>query len=154
MIQRGALFSILLLTPSCLTISQRMVDVDRPLVTTDSGVVYEDLLPGLGDSPEHGRPLVIDYVCTLEDGTFVDSTYQRGQAVEFVFGEAWLPGLDEGLEGMRTGGKRRMTLPADVAYGPDGVEGLVPPGAPLVFEVELVSVGTPGSPEPSGERSG
>ena len=140
---RLLLLCLISLTPGCLTIGKRMVDVERPLVTTENGVVYEDLLPGLGEVPTLGSRVTLDYTCWLEDETEVDSTYSRGQAVEFEYGKAWLPGINEGLAGMRAGGTRRMTIPADLAYGPDGVEGLVPPNSPLVFEIELVSVVAP-----------
>ena len=127
--------------PSCLTIRERMVDVDHPVITAESGVTYQDLLVGTGELvPEDGMTATIDYVCTLEDETLIDSTHERGQPVRFLVGEAWLPGIDDGISNMRVGGKRHVVLPPEQAYGSEGVPGLVPPDASLHFELELVSL--------------
>ncbi len=127
---------------SCLVIpKERMVDVDHAVVTTESGVIYQNVLTGTGElTPEPGMSATIDYVCTLEDETEVDSTYSRGQAVTFTVGEAWLPGIDHGLAGMRVGGRRQVTVPPDLAYGEAGVEGLIPPNANLLFLIELLAL--------------
>jgi len=140
-------FLALLLAPlfalqGCLVVpKRRMVDVDHSVVTTASGVTYQDRLVGTGElTPSSGMNVTIDYLCTLEDQTEVDSTYARGQAVTFVFGEAWLPGIEAGLVDMRVGGRRQITLPPDLAYGEAGVEGLIPANSPLFFELELVAL--------------
>ena len=78
---------------------RELPDVDRPIVTTDSGVTYEDLLLGNGAVPIRGQTLAIGYVCTLPDGTEIDSTYSRGQNYRFVFGESFPEGIDQGIEG-------------------------------------------------------
>jgi len=142
MITRLALLALLLACQSCLVVpKQRMVDVEHPVVTTPNGVPYQDRLVGTGELvPQLGMSVTIDYVCTLEDETEVDSTYARGQAVTFIFGEAWLPGLNDGVTSMRVGGRRSVTLPPEQAYGEAGVEGLIPPGAMLSFELELVAL--------------
>lgn len=142
MTARFALLVLLLACQSCLVVpKQRMVDVEHPIVTTPNGVTYQDQLVGTGElTPEPGMNVTIDYVCTLEDATEIDSTYARGQAVTFVFGEAWLPGLNDGLTGMRVGGRRILTLPPSQAYGEAGVEGLIPASSKLLFELELVAL--------------
>ena len=134
------LASILLVLPLAGCLRQRMVDVDRPIVTTESGVSYEELLVGDGEVPELGQRLGIDYICTLPDGTEIDSTRSRGQRYEFVFGEAFPKGIDDGIQGMHVGGRRRIVIPPAMAYGEEGVEGLIPPGTDLVFELELVEI--------------
>jgi len=142
MITRLALLTLLLACQSCLDVPKhRMVDVEHPVTTTPSGVSFQDRLVGTGElTPQPGMLVTIDYVCTLEDETEVDSTYARGQVVTFVFGEAWLPGLNDGVNSMRVGGRRSITLPPEQAYGETGVEGLIPPGAKLLFELELVAL--------------
>ena len=131
-----------LAAPSCLTIpKERMVDVEHPLVTTESGVRYQDRLTGTGElTPIPGMSVTIDYVCTLEDGSEVDSTYARGRSVTFTHGEAWIPGIDRGTEGMRVGGKRLVIVPPELAYGELGVAGLIPADAELHFEIELLAL--------------
>ncbi len=122
----------------------RTVVVDHPRITTSSGVTYEDLIVGQGRAVETGDEIVIDYVGTLAEGTQFDSSIDRGQPYAFVLGEAPLAGWNEGLLGMRAGGKRRVGLPPERAYGAAGIPGLVPPGASLTFEIDLLSIGTPG----------
>ncbi len=107
---------------------------------TSSGVSFQDLLEGTGRRAQPGRSLRIDYVAKLEDDTTVDSTYQRGRPVEFVMGDAPIAGWDEGLLEMRVGGVRKLVIPPALAYGEEGVPGLIPPNTPLVFQVELLAV--------------
>lgn len=136
-----ALCLCLLTLNSCLSIRERMVDVDHPVVTTESGVVYQDVLVGTGELvPEPGMEATIDYVCSLEDKSQIDSTHERGQPMIFIVGEAWLPGIDHGITNMRVGGRRRVTVPPSQAYGEEGVPNLVPPNSNLVFELELLSL--------------
>lgn len=125
-------------TTSCFVLpKKRMVDVDHPAVETSSGVLWKELLVGSGDELALGQPISVDYVCLLEDETPVDSSYERGVPVEFILGSAPVAGWNEGCVGMREGGRRWMLVPAALAYGEQGVPGLVPPNAPLIFEVEL-----------------
>ena len=134
--------ALLLSLQSCLVIpNKRMVDVDHSIVVTESGVAYEDRLVGTGDpTPEPGMQVTIDYVCTLEDGSEIDSTYSRGQAKTYSYGESWPAGIDLGLVGMRVGGRRRLIIPSAHAYGEEGVPGLIPPDSTLFFEIELVGL--------------
>ncbi len=146
---------LVLCLSSCFLIPRkRMVDLDYPEVETASGVVWRELAMGRGEPAVDGDPIEIDYVCTLEDETRVDSSYERGTPVEFTLGQAPLAGWNEGCRGMKRGGKRWMLVPPALAYGEAGVPGLVPPNASLVFEVELVRVGAgDGSAHENGASS-
>ena len=114
--------------------------VDHPELTTPKGVVYQDLILGLGAMAIDGREITIEYTVRLENGAQVDSTRNRGRPVSFQLGRAPVVGWNEGLEGMREGGRRRLIVPPWLAYGDEGVPGLIPPRATLTFEVELVAV--------------
>lgn len=119
---------------------RRASHYEAPAVRTTSGVLYEELMRGEGAPAEMGDEVLIDYVVSLEDGTRVDSTLDRGVPVPVVLGEAFVRGLDDGLVGMRAAGRRRITVPPELAYGDAGVPDLVPPGASLVIEVHAVEV--------------
>jgi FKBP-type peptidyl-prolyl cis-trans isomerase len=78
----------------------------------------------------------------LTDGTVFDESYKRGRPLDFVLGQgSVIRGWDVGIAGMKEGGKRRLIIPSDMAYGPEGNPPVIPPSAPLVFDVELVKVG-------------
>ena len=117
-----------------------LIEFERSDETTPSGVQIHDLLLGNGDTARAGDWVTVDYVARLTDRTEVDSTYDRGQPDEFQLGDAPVAGWNEGLAGMRTGGRRKLVIPAHLAFGDDGVPGRVPPGATLVYEMELVAV--------------
>ena len=127
----------------CAVFRANPVEVTPATWTTEGGVVVRDLLPGSGEEASTGRLATIEYTGWLEDGTEFDSTYDRGVPYSFVVGESALPGWDEGIAGMRAGGRRWMEVPPELAYGAEGVAGLIPPAATLVFEVELVTVEDP-----------
>jgi peptidylprolyl isomerase len=98
-----------------------------------------DLAPGSGAPAKAGDALCIHYRGTLDDGTEFDSSYPRGETLDFTLGAGDLiKGMDDGLLGMRVGGKRRLRIPPYLGYGAQGVPGLIPPHSVLVFEVELV----------------
>ena len=120
--------------------ARRAVHVDAPAVRTTSGVTYEELFAGSGATAVPGDTVLADYVVRLEDGTIVDSTLDRGVPVAIVLGEAFVRGLDDGLVGMRAGGRRRVQVPPDLAYGDEGVPGLVPPRATLSIEVHAIEL--------------
>jgi peptidylprolyl isomerase len=141
MVARASLLLLALLTPGCGLLGRsRSVPVERAEHTTPSGVVWVDLLAGTGPVAEAGDALTIEYVARLADGTRVDATSDRGVPFTFRLGAAPVPGWNEGLLGMRAGGKRRLEVPADLAYGAAGIPGLVPPDSPMVFEVELLGI--------------
>jgi FKBP-type peptidyl-prolyl cis-trans isomerase len=106
-----------------------------------SGLVYEDLVVGSGTMADPGLLTSVHYTGWLLNGTKFDSSYDRGRPYKFQLGAASvIRGWDEGVKGMRVGGKRKLTIPPDMAYGPEGRAPVIPPNAVLVFEVELVAV--------------
>ena len=108
---------------------------------TDSGLKYYDLVEGDGDMPEAGQIVVVHYTGWLEDGTQFDSSLDRGTPFEFPLGTgSVIPGWDEGVATMKVGGVRQLVIPSDLAYGDSGAGATIPPGATLVFEVELLDL--------------
>lgn len=106
-----------------------------------SGLVYEDLVIGNGTMADPGLQVAVNYTGWLTDGTEVDSSNRSGRPYMFTLGAgAVIAGWDQGIKGMRVGGKRKLTIPPDMAYGESGMGGVIPPNATLVFEVELVGV--------------
>lgn len=111
------------------------------VVTTASGLKYEDLNVGDGTQAERGNRVSVHYTGWLTDGTKFDSSLDRGQPFQFRLGEGQvIRGWDEGVAGMRVGGKRKLTIPPNLGYGEGGAGAVIPPNATLVFEVELLSV--------------
>ncbi|MEO8358864.1 MAG: FKBP-type peptidyl-prolyl cis-trans isomerase [Vicinamibacteria bacterium] len=106
--------------------------------TLPSGVIIETLTPGTGASPKPTSTVKVHYVGNLTDGVEFDSSIKRGQPVEFPLNGV-IPCWTEGVAKMKVGGKARLTCPSDTAYGDNG-QGPIPPGATLIFEVELISV--------------
>lgn len=87
------------------------------------------------------KKVSVHYTGMLEDGTVFDSSYQRGEPIEFILGTGRvIKGWDVGLQGMKAGGKRRLIISPEYAYGAAGVSGAIPANATLVFDVEMVSV--------------
>ncbi len=100
----------------------------------------ETVKEGEGDVAEVGDTLVVNYEGTFLDGTIFDSSYARNQPFEFTLGQGMvIQGWDEGMKGMKVGEERMLTIPSDMAYGPDG-RGSIPGGAALVFKVELLEI--------------
>jgi peptidylprolyl isomerase len=120
----------------------KMTEVDdEEFTTTDSGLKYYDFVEGEGESPETGQTVVVHYSGWLEDGTPFDSSVERGEPFSFPLGQGQvIAGWDEGVATMKVGGKRQLVIPADLAYGDSGAGNLIPPGATLVFEVELLDI--------------
>ena len=120
----------------------QMTDIDEEdYTTTESGLKYYDLVEGDGATPEAGQTVVVHYAGWLEDGTPFDNSYDRGEPFAFELGSGLvIPGWEEGLSTMKVGGKRQLVIPADLAYGEDGAGGVIPPGATLIFEVELLEI--------------
>jgi peptidylprolyl isomerase len=111
-------------------------------VTTASGLQYVDQTVGDGASPTQGKPVTVHYTGTLEDGSKFDSSRDRGAPFVFTIGVGQvIKGWDEGVASMQVGGRRILTVPGDLAYGPRGYPGLIPPNATLIFDVELLKVG-------------
>ena len=113
--------------------------------TTASGLQYEDTIPGTGASATAGQRVSVHYTGWLfnngvQGGKF-DSSKDRGQPFQFGLGGGQvIKGWDEGVQGMKVGGTRRLVIPADLGYGARGAGGVIPPNATLLFEVELLAV--------------
>ena len=112
------------------------------MIETDSGLKYEELEAGDGDTAEAGQQVTVHYTGWLEDGTKFDSSLDRNDPFVFMLGQGMvIRGWDEGVQGMLVGGKRKLTIPSDLGYGPNGAGGVIPPNATLIFDVELLAVG-------------
>ncbi len=117
--------------------------VSEQPITTGSGLQFIDIEQGSWDSPEPGQTVVVHYTGWLEsDGTKFDSSLDRGTPFSFIIGRGRvIKGWDEGLATMQIGGKRRLIIPPDLAYGEAGAAGgAIPPKATLIFDVELLEV--------------
>jgi FKBP-type peptidyl-prolyl cis-trans isomerase FkpA len=110
-------------------------------IKTPSGLVIEDLVVGSGDAAGAGQRVSVHYTGWLTNGNKFDSSKDRGQPFMFSLGRGEvIRGWDEGVTGMKVGGKRKLTIPPDLGYGARGAGGVIPPNATLLFEVELLGV--------------
>jgi peptidylprolyl isomerase len=108
--------------------------------TTPSGLRITDLALGEGAEARSGQTVVVNYRGTLTNGKEFDSSYGRGPFSFPLGGGRVIRGWDEGVAGMKVGGKRKLVIPPDLAYGERGAGGVIPPNATLVFEVELLEI--------------
>jgi FKBP-type peptidyl-prolyl cis-trans isomerase len=107
-------------------------------------LVKEDIKVGKGKAAKKGDSVKVHYTGTLMDGTKFDSSLDRGEPFEFTLGQGMvIRGWDEGVVGMKPGGKRTLTIPSDMAYGKRGSPPKIPPDAPLKFEIELLEIEDP-----------
>jgi len=108
--------------------------------STTSGLVIQDIKTGTGNAVVNGNTLSVNYIGTLTDGTKFDSSYDRNQPFSFVIGQGnVIQGWDQGMLGMKVGGKRKLTIPANLGYG-NQPAGSIPPNSTLIFEVELLGI--------------
>jgi FKBP-type peptidyl-prolyl cis-trans isomerase len=112
-----------------------------PPITTASGLTIEDTVLGEGERAAGGRDVTVHYAGWLADGTQFDCSREKQDPFEFTLGKKEvMEGWEEGLRGMRVGGKRRLTIPPQLAYGKEGAGDTIPPNETLTFEVELLRV--------------
>jgi FKBP-type peptidyl-prolyl cis-trans isomerase FkpA len=112
------------------------------MITTPSGLKYEDLKEGDGTAAKSGDMVSVHYTGWLTDGTKFDSSVDAGRPFSFKLGAGKvIKGWDEGVAGMKVGGKRKLTIPPQLGYGARGFPGAIPPNAELIFDVELLKVG-------------
>src|SRR3954462_396777 len=112
-----------------------------PVETAPSGLKYIEELEGNGPAFRAGQNVSVHYTGWLTNGTKFDSSRDRGQPFVFALGGGQvIKGWDEGVQGMKVGGTRKLTIPADLGYGARGAGGVIPANATLVFEVELLDV--------------
>ncbi len=110
--------------------------------TTATGLVISEIVTGNGDEARAGQNVTVHYTGWLVDGQKFDSSKDRDEPFEFPLGAGRvIRGWDEGVQGMKVGGKRKLTIPPELGYGARGAGGVIPPNATLVFEVELLEVG-------------
>ncbi|MDY0011771.1 MAG: FKBP-type peptidyl-prolyl cis-trans isomerase [Rhodocyclaceae bacterium] len=110
-------------------------------ITTASGLGIEDLEVGSGPEAQAGQSVTVHYTGWLLNGTKFDSSVDRGDPFVFPLGRRHvIAGWDEGVQGMKVGGRRKLTIPGNLGYGARGAGGVIPPNATLIFEVELLGV--------------
>ena len=108
---------------------------------SDTGLKYEDTIPGTGALASAGQQVSVHYTGWLTNGSKFDSSKDRNEPFEFKLGAGQgIRGWDEGVQGMKIGGTRKLTIPPQLGYGAHGAGGVIPPNATLVFEVELLEI--------------
>lgn len=108
-------------------------------ITTSSGLIYRSLKDGQGPQPGASDTVRVHYRGTFPDGREFDSSYKRGQPIEFPLNRV-IKCWTEGVQRMKVGGKAQLTCPSAIAYGDKGAGNVIPPGATLLFEVELIGI--------------
>ena len=109
-------------------------------IKTDSGLVYRELRAGSGASPKASDTVTVHYRGTLVDGTEFDSSYKRNEPAQFPLNQV-IPCWTEGVQKMKVGGKSELVCPASIAYGDRGSPPVIPGGATLIFDIELLRIG-------------
>jgi FKBP-type peptidyl-prolyl cis-trans isomerase FkpA len=109
--------------------------------TTPSGLKYTDIQVGTGATAQSGQKVTVHYTGWLKNGQKFDSSVDRNEPFEFTLGSGMvIKGWDEGVAGMKVGGKRKLEIPPALGYGARGAGGVIPPNADLIFEVELLGL--------------
>jgi FKBP-type peptidyl-prolyl cis-trans isomerase len=134
----GGFLSVVVVIAAFLAVQNILAN--RDVITTASGLKYQELKVGSGPAAKVGDTVSVHYTGTLENGQKFDSSLDRDTPFTFTLGRGnVIAGWEEGLLGMQAGGKRKLTIPSDLAYGATG-SGAIPPNATLLFEVELLSI--------------
>jgi FKBP-type peptidyl-prolyl cis-trans isomerase len=117
------------------------VQAPEPPPNPNAKVTIKDVVVGKGKEAKTGDTVSVHYVGTLTDGKEFDSSKKHGQPFDFQLGAGRvIKGWDQGVVGMKVGGKRKLTIPPELGYGPRGVPGAIPPSATLVFDIELLAI--------------
>jgi FKBP-type peptidyl-prolyl cis-trans isomerase len=147
MLRRAILTSILAVFAMAIFAQGGKVDTSKPTPVTGEpkktpgGVSYWDIKVGTGATAVKGQTVTVHYTGWLTDGKKFDSSVDRGEPFPFKLGaHEVIPGWDEGVAGMKVGGKRQLKIPAELGYGARGAGGVIPPNATLIFDVELLKV--------------
>lgn len=121
--------------------SGQTITIPADAITTESGLKYIDIVKGQGAIPQKGQTVIVNYTGWLMNGKKFDSSLDRNKPFQFVLGEGQvIPGWEEGIKTMHVGGKRRLFIPYQLAYGEQGYPPVIPPKAMLVFDVQLLDV--------------
>jgi peptidylprolyl isomerase len=119
----------------------KMAQANPAPIVTPSGLKYVDEKVGNGVSPRPGQTVIVHYTGWLTNGTKFDSSVDRNRPFDFVIGQGKvIKGWDEGVASMKIGGKRKLTIPANLGYGANGMPPVIPPNSTLIFDVELLDV--------------
>lgn len=137
----AAITAAIPLTQGAFAAQEKPMTEPNKETTTPSGLKYVDEKLGEGTEATSGKTVVVHYTGRLENGTKFDSSLDRRQPFSFRLGAGEvIKGWDEGVAGMKVGGKRKLTIPATLGYGKAGAGGVIPPNATLIFDVELLEV--------------
>ena len=115
--------------------------IEQDEIVAPTELKIEDIVVGEGKEAVSGKLMVVHYTGTLLNGTKFDSSLDKGTPFQFTLGAGQvIQGWDQGIAGMKVGGKRKLAIPSNLAYGEAGIPGTIPPNATLLFDVELLDV--------------
>lgn len=110
-------------------------------IITASGLKYTEIKEGSGAIASNGKKVMVHYVGTLENGKVFDSSMDKNQPLSFTLGSGeMIPGFDEGILNMKVGGRRKLVIPPNLAWGTEGAQGVILPNATVIFDIELLDV--------------